>query len=278
MSADYTDSKASRGSVYPLFSTNSGGNFNRVEPLLTPDILKSDFLFAVKLFDPVNKRPISDPDLVRAINRAVCSVELSLGLSIFPVQRTIKVPFDKSLFRSFGHTEIPFKPVLSIEQFAIESADQVVQFTFPANLLETSNLHLGLITFGALSLITPNGIVTSVAGGTGSSPLVLSSYLNVNFIPAFYKIVCTTGFPENKIPTVLNELIGVTTALDILSRVGPGFRNSSTSLSQDGLNQSISGLGPNQYKQRIDELTLRKEKIEAQLKSYFYQSMFVSNI
>lgn len=279
MSATYTsNSKASRGSVYPLFAVETSGGFNRVEPLLTPEILKTDFLFAVRLYDPINKIQLGPEDLKRAINRAISSIELSTGLTIFPVQRAVKVPFDKSLFRAFGHTEIPFKPVLSIDEFAIESADQLNQFIFPPNLLETSNLHLGLLTFGAISLITPTGLVTSAAGGQGSSPLILTSYLNVNWIPAFYKVLCTTGFPENKIPTVVNELIGVTCALDILSRIGPTFRNNSTSISQDGLNQSLSGQGPNIYKQRIDELTLRKEKIEEQLKAYFYQKFIVSNI
>jgi len=272
--------KDSVGSVYPLFASSAGQQFNRVEPMLTVDILKTDFLFGVRLRDPLTKQELQDADLKRAIIRATNAIELALNINITPLERSIKMPFDRSLFRSFGHMELPFKPILSLNSFTIESSDGVEQFPFPASWIETSNMHLGQINFGNIALQTPVGGINSYAGsaGIGSSPLVLTSYLNLGWLPAFYRVKFVTGFPENQIPVFINELIGVQTALDILSRMGPILRTSGTSLSQDGISQSISGPGNQQYQLRLAELQARKAELISQVRSYFYASMFVSNI
>ena len=52
---------------------------------------------------------------------------------------------------------------------------------------------MGLVTFGAISIMTPTGLVNSYGGPGGQSPLVLTSYMNVSWIPAFYRIFVTTG-------------------------------------------------------------------------------------
>ncbi len=272
--------KESVGSVYPLFASAAGQAFNRVEPLITPDIVVADFLFGIRLKDPVTKQEITVPGIQRAIIRAINAIELALNINVTPLERSIKIPFDKSLFRSFGHAELPFKPITQLNSFTIESSDGVQQFPFPASWIETSNLHLGQINFGNIALQTPVGAVNSYAGsaGIGSSPLVLTTYLNLGWIPQFYRVTFVTGFPENQVPVFINELIGVQTALDILSRMGPIFRTSGTSLSQDGISQSISGPGSNLYKQRLDELGARKAELISQIRSYFYASIFVSNV
>jgi len=282
MSGDYKAyngiGKASVGSVYPIYASAGSGALSRVEPLITVEEFKSDYLIGVRLYDIINKRPITDSDLKRCLIRAMNNVEMSLNLNITPLQRTLKMPFDRLLFNAFGHMEIPVRPILSIDKMSIESADLTDQFIFPANLLETSNLHMGLITFGAISIMTPTGLVNSAGGPGGQSPLVLTSYMNVSWIPAFYRILVTTGFPENQIPVIVNEMIGVTAAIDMLSRIGVMFRATGTSLGQDGINQSISGPGPNIYLARIQQLQQRQDQIRDQLRSYYYNDIFVSNV
>jgi len=271
--------KAVPTSSYPLFASDSGNNFSRVEPLITPEIVLKDYLFGVKLKDPINKQEYTAADIKRAIGKSVNAIELALNINIFPVTRSIKLPFDRNLFKSMGYTELPFRPVLQINKFCIESADQVDQFTFPASMLDVGNLALGLVTFGAVALMTPSGLITSLAGGGGvASPLLLTTYQSLNWIPNFYRIECVTGFNDNQIPVSINELIGIQTALDILSRVGPLFRTNSTSISQDAISQSLSGPGNTLYLQRTNELQLRKKELIGQIRGYFYNDIFVSNI
>ena len=102
--------------------------------------------------------------------------------------------------------------------------------------------------------------------------------MNVSWIPSFYRVLVTTGFPENQIPVIVNELIGVTAAIDMLSRIGVMFRATGTSLGQDGISQSISGPGPNIYATRIEQLQLRQQQIINQVRQYFYSDIFVSNV
>lgn len=272
--------KESVGSVYPLFASAAGQAFDRVEPLITPEIIFSDYLFGVKLKDPVTKQEITTPIVQRAIKKAINAIELALNINITPLERSFKAPFDRSLFKSFGHMELPFKPITQLNSFSIESSDGVNQFEFPASWIETSHLHLGQVNFGNIALQTPVGGVNSYAGSAGiaSSPLVLTTYMNLGWLPQFYRVTFVTGFPENQIPVFINELIGTQTAIDILSRMGPMYRTSGTSLSQDGISQSISGPGNNLFKQRIDELMARKAELISQIRSYFYSSFFVGNV
>jgi hypothetical protein len=97
-------------------------------------------------------------------------------------------------------------------------------------------------------------------------------------MPAFYVVDCITGFPDNQIPGVVNELIGITAGIEVLSRVSPLFKVNSQSISHDGLSQSVSGPGPQVYANRINDLKEKKASMLKQLKHTFYNSVFVSNI
>lgn len=277
---DFPKTSGPDTSIYPLFASNAGQSFNRCEPLITPEIFQQDFLFGIKMKDPVTKQEITVPMLQRTLIRAMNAIELALNINILPIERSMKLPFDRSLFRSFSHIELPFKPIIQLNSFAIESSDGVAQFEFPASWIETGNMHLGQINFGNIALQTPVGGVNSYAGqaGIASSPLVLTAYLNISWLPAFYRVKVVTGFPEGQVPVFINELIGVQGALDILSRVGPLFRNTGTSISQDAISQSISGPGNALYLHRIEELQLRKAELISQIRSYFYSSIIVGNI
>ena len=277
-SQQYAYPKQARNGTYPLFATNSSNGFDRVEPLVTPDILISDWLFGVPLYDRINKRQITNDDLKRVINRAVCQLELDLKINIFPVQRDIKLPFDSSLFRAFGHIEIPFKPVQTLLNFYIEDADQINTYQFPPQIIDTGNLTLGQLNFGPVTIATADGaVLNSLAAGSGGT-LILTNYINLAWIPQFFILQCITGFKENEIPTVVNELIAITAALEIFSRVSVLFKNNSQSIGHDGLSQSISGPGPAVFNQRIDQLQAKKAQMLDQLRHTFYNSIMVSNI
>ena len=58
MSADYTNSKPATGCVYPLYAIDSGANFNRYEPILTPTIFKKDYLFGIPLTSQITKETL----------------------------------------------------------------------------------------------------------------------------------------------------------------------------------------------------------------------------
>jgi hypothetical protein len=97
-------------------------------------------------------------------------------------------------------------------------------------------------------------------------------------LPAFWVADVITGFPENQIPTPINELIGITAAIELLSKVSPLFKVNSQSISHDGLSQSVSGPGSQIFAGRIAELKEKKNRLVRQVKHIYYASVFVSNI
>lgn len=271
-------SKTGGGSIYPLSAVDTSGNFNRIEPLITPDILIKDWLFAVPLHDQRTNTRITPEDLKRTINRAISQLEMDLKINIFPVERKIKMPFDYALFKYYGHLEIPFKPIHTLLNLSIEDSNFNVIYTFPPSIIETRNMWMGQLNFGPVTVQTSNGMVFNEAAGAygGSLLLVASNY--AQSMPAFYLVDCITGFPENQIPTVVNELIGITAAIEILSKIQPLFKVNSQSISHDGLSQSVSGPGPQVFANRINDLAMKKKQMLNQLKHIFYNAVVVSNI
>jgi len=274
MSVDYTKSRSSMGCVYPLYAIDAGANFNRYEPLITPEIFKKDYLFGISLRSVITQETLNDNDLKRDLDRAINRIETEIKINIFPVQRKIRKEYDKNLYQAFCHLEMPYRPILSVEELAIEDANATSIFIFPPQLIETGNFQTGLITLGLLSTAYPAGIFTTGSGGA------FASYLLTNFpsrfVPAFFSIKCTTGFPENKIPGILNDLIATEAAIDVLSRLGPLVRTTSSSLGLDGMNQSTAGPGPNIFLTRILELKEKRDQLIKNIKAMYYNSIFMS--
>lgn len=271
-------SKTGGNSVYPINCNDGGGGFNRVEPLITPEILREDWLFAVPLFDARTNTRITDPMIKRVIIRAMNQVELDLNINIFPIQRKIKLAFDYSLFKYFGHLEVPHKPINTLLNLYIEDSNFNNVYTFPPSIVETRNMYQGQINFGPVSVATATGLVFRESAGGSGGALLLVSNVMTSSMPAFWVIDCITGFPENQIPVPVNELIAITAAIELLSKISPLFKVNSQSMSHDGLSQSISGPGPQIFAKRIDDLKEKKDKLLRQVKHIFYSSIMVSNI
>ncbi len=103
---------------------------------------------------------------------------------------------------------------------------------------------------------------------------------NLTNVPAYWEVTYTAGLStkEGEIPVIVNQLIGCVAAIDLLSIIAPSNVYNSQALSQDGISQSSSGKGPDIYRTRIDELTLKREEIIKKLKAIFNSRVFVGNI
>ncbi len=96
--ADYTNSKAAIGSVFPTGAIDAQ-EWTRVEPLLTPEQLITRFLYGIPRHaftpDPVTGKrdELTNETLQDYIFRAVAEAELMLGITIFPIQYTERQAF-----------------------------------------------------------------------------------------------------------------------------------------------------------------------------------------
>jgi hypothetical protein len=265
--ADYTESKNVTGEVYPPRQIDQTA-WRRVEPLVTPDRIRNEFLFGIPLVsqipDPITKKKMvmTDPMIQKLIEKSVDLVEQACSMRVFPVQFREKHPFDKNLYEAFGYFLTNERPVSNINKLSMVPANDVEIYVIPLDWVETNYLHKGQLNIIPLAAAaSPAGGVNSLGGGA----LFLALLSTNHWIPAFWQIEYTAGFPDGQIPVVVNELVGTITALKILSQLGATFgKSTSTSLSIDGVSQSIGSPGPNVFKVRIEELEQdRKELIRA---------------
>jgi hypothetical protein len=274
---DYKDSKDISTNGYPVHANGTSGLLSRVEPLLNPAKLRSRYLKGILERAPKNFT-FTDDELKDRINMAVNELELELKCPVFAENFKDKLPFDERLYQSFIHLRPETKPLLSIERLAIVSSNGDNLFQIPSLWIETANFHQGLINvIPLLGAFGTNRVSGSVATG---GIVFLSVTRGLGWLPAYWEVQYTAGLCKNagNVPIVVNNLIGVIAAMDILSVLALANPNTSVSLGQDGISQSSTNPGVNIYVTRLSELEKKKATLLGQLKRVFGNKMFLSNI
>jgi hypothetical protein len=274
--ADFSFSKKYGTAMYPVHALHTSGLFKRVEPILTPEQLRSRFLKGIPLFF-ANGDTFSDDDLKDRIYLASNQVELDLKTTLVREQRQEKLPFKSEDYKSYIHLTAEQGPLVSIEELAIVSADQNNIFQIPPQWIETTNFTKRIIN--VIPLLAAYG-VNSVQGAVGNAGIAFLTVIDgLNWVPAYWQIQYTSGISnkEGLIPTNVNELIGCIAAIDILSQIAATFIHTSQSQSQDGISQSSSGPGPRIYQLRVEELELKRKRLEKELRNIFSNKFILGN-
>lgn len=268
--------KANGTAMYPVHAEQTSGLLKRSEPPLTPEQLVSRYLKGIPLtFD--KEAFFSPEDLKDQLNLATNEAELLLGRNITRERFKEKVPFDYSLYRSYIHVRAEHGPIVSIQQLAIVSADNHNIFEIPPDWIETTNFSKQLIN--VIPLLAAYG-VNSVQGAVGNAGIAFLTVIDgLNWVPAYWQIRYDAGLAtiEGRFPVPVNDLIGCVAAINILSIMATLNITTSQSLSQDGISQSSSSLGPRIYQLRIEELTKRRDELTRKLKSIFSSRYFIGN-
>ncbi len=282
--ADYENSKPAEG-VYPDRAVDAQ-EWSRVEPLITPAQLRSRQLLAIPLVsylpNPITgqRYEISNDELKDQIDRAVATLELELGLTLFPVQFDEKHPYDRQFWASHGYLKVEHRPVASVEEFAFSAPTNSLGansdlFVCNQDWIETKNFHKGQINIIPLMA----AVSANYSQGTqGSGTAYLQLLGGISWIPALVRVKYTAGFPDARMPRVINELIGITAALEILGVLQSTNTATSYSISIDGQSQSVSGPGPNAYQGRIDFLLQQKAALVKKMKNVYGLSIISSYV
>lgn len=271
--ADYDKSKEREQLAYPVEAKETSGLMTRVETMLTPELLKSRYLHGLDLDD------YTEEELKQEIMLAMNEIEALSGLTLTKVQFKERIPYDSALYKNFLHIKTNHRPVLSIEQFAVESSNGQEIYRLPADWIEMGFAHKGQINL--LPILTVFGTSGTIASSAPDGALIfLQSLSNYRWLPAFWSVTYTSGVckEDGKLPVVINDLIGLTAAMEILSAKQNLIRYTSQSLSQDSISQSSSGLGPTSYQNRIDILQAKRDKLLARVRSIYHSKYFVTNI
>jgi len=271
---DYTNSRERATASYPIDVKETTPLLKRIEPIITPKLLKSRYLKGIVGID------YSDGEIKDQINLAINETETLTNIPLNKIQVAERIMYDQNLYRSFVYVTLDKKPVLSIDKMAIESSDGVSVFNIPPEWLEVGNLtKLGQINImPILNIFGASGLTTGSA--TNAGLLFVQAISRFRWLPAFWTVYYTTGVchEEGQLPVVMNEVVGMTAAIEILSNMQNRNILQSQAISQDGVSQSSSSAGPQIYQARIEQLKEKRDKLMKRLKTMYKQNIFVGSI
>jgi hypothetical protein len=280
--ADYTYSKDGLGRILPQNAVEVA--WEDQEPLITPERLCQLHLFGIPLIsalrNPVTMRQdVMTPDLIKEyIHQAVALCEAEGKFSIFPKQHKEKLPFDRVQYQSFGYFQLRNRPINSIEQLTVTSSNEQTIYQIPLEWVDIGHLHNGQINILPLTMSVRDGQVAPMLAGPGGSAM-LNLFSSSHWLASFWECLYTTGFPEGKLPALVNQYIGVTAAMEILALLASTHaKTTSTSLSLDGTSQAISGPGPELYDTRLKQLASKRQWLKSRLQATFGCLIGIDNV
>lgn len=282
--------------VKPEKADVMGSGFTRVEPWITPERLKNEYLFGIRLISPTTKEELSNDTIKNIIARAAARVELECNIDVFPVTRVIRQPWDRVKFQQgYGQLELGVRQINTLLEVSIrtvssmhvsndvayndtdESREGVKIFEVPLSWVDPSMLRKGILHLMPL-LSTPGSMITGVSPfGSVTNPLLQLARYTSN-IPSYFFIRYTSGFEENSIPSIVNDLIATYACIDILSLLGPTNRFNSQSISIDGASQGLSGPGNQLYTIRINDLQMKADRLKSIITARFTNRIFMRHI
>lgn len=226
------------GSLNGLICDNSRSV--KVEPLVTPKILKDVYLTGLDITNPINDKPLPNATYQRYLDNAVGMLETYLDISITKVENFIE---DKDYrindYSQWGFFQLHNIPVLRVHSVKLtyfrdaQGVPETVQ-DIPLNWIRIQP-HDGIIRLIPNARFPANLQISQ----TGNYfPEILRS----DFVPHLWTIDYDFGFEEGKIPTFINSVIARLAALQALIVGGNlviGAGIASSSISMDGLSQSI---------------------------------------
>lgn len=279
--ADFTNSKSGIGSPFPDNAQEAA--WGRVEPLVGAQQVRNRHLFGIPLVsamkDPLTGKAqvMTDEILKDVIDRAVSLVEMETGLVIFPTQLREKHAFDRHLYESFGYLRLERRPATTVHKISITPATGQDIFLVPLDWLETAYLPRGQIN---LVPMVPAMSAMSMGNASGTAGAVFMQILGSKpWIPAFWQIEYTAGYPDGMLPKPINELIGVVAAIEALSMLGATYaKSTSHSIGIDGMSQSVSTPGPALFQQRLQELGEKRKALVGKLKAAHGLKLFSGEV
>jgi hypothetical protein len=278
--ADFNFSRNNVGAVYPIGAIES--SWDRLEPLITPELLCTRFLFGIPLVsrikDPITgKYQVMTQDIIKDfIDQAVSLSETELGIDIFPLQRKEKISYDVVEFRNLGYVQLSWRPINNIESMSITMPNEQDVFDIPLEWVDCAMLYCAKLHLMPLTLALKSGSMAPLSAMSGGA-VFLSLFSSRTWVPHLWSVRYTTGFPNGNLPKPINQYIGVVAAMEILSVLAATYaRYTSTSLSIDAISESVSTPGPQLFRIRLEELASKREWLCEKLKA-FYGLHFLSN-
>lgn len=274
------DSNTPEETMFPLRSTGEvEPKVGRYRPISTPTDIRKRKLFGLPLCSSITGEEISDDSIQYYIDAAISELEHTLDLHITPVRFREKHDYRRHEFTwSYNNLKVDHPNVLQVHKVELSfsnNSDAKGFVQFPLEFVHVMPQE------GVLQLVP--------AFGTSTSGFLLSAFSGTQFhalramgitdFPGGIRIEYTSGFNLDKVPVAIVDAIETIAAIGLLSELGPViFPHNSTSIGIDGTSQSVSTLGPNFLKTRIEDLEKQRDRLLDSLKGYYQRRFLIGDL
>jgi hypothetical protein len=203
--------------------------------VMTVEDLQAVYLFGVDLTNDEGE-PFPDLMYLWAIAQAAATLALELDITILKTIFDERYDYFRRDYQEWCALQLRHVPVISVESIDVMWPSDVKVITF-----DSSWIHLRKES-GQIHVIPAAGTISQVLLTAGGSFLPLLAQ-GRDMIPDMFRIQYTAGWADGEVPNDIRHCIGMLAAilpLDVAGDLISGAGVASSSISMDGLSQSIS--------------------------------------
>jgi hypothetical protein len=275
--ANGNDNPVTTGAATPMNMGEGEPGFIRTEPLIDRDRVLWEYMFGIPMQASITEDKLPGHVIDAAIRKAVGDVETSVHIAISPVRMPQeRFDFERADDLSFGTRQLMRWPVLKVEHLrALWPGRNDVLQPFGQNLSGEVDYPTSWVTLqgdsGLIRIVPNTGSIVAADASFLSSSAYRSIVLGgLKSWPNMWRLTYIAGMEHDKVPCIVNDLIGSHAAKRVLSMMGPAiFPIAGQAIGLDGMSQSTSTAGPQWLAMRIKDLNDDITRLTAQLKAYF---------
>lgn len=237
--------------------------------IMTPADIRNNFLYGIPQTNYLGQT-LTDDNIRFHIDAATDWLERELQISIrqryWQQERHDYVATD---YFNFGTIRLNHVPLLKVTQYLVIYPDTGQTTSFPLEWVQTDAEGIT----GEIQLVPGVGSANAFVIGMGNTLLPMI-FKTSDYLPDLFKISYISGFPNNKVPGNILQVIGKKVAIDILLQVSNALLAQGTvgqSLSIDGMSQSTQKL-PFIY---MGQISMLQKQIDAEISTLrsFYSGL-----
>jgi hypothetical protein len=268
---DYKD----RYNLYPVHAQEMSfeGAVKRFSAFPQPKDVYEYALLGLPKYFPITKEPITVEMVEPFLNSAITELEMETGMNISPVTHYHSEAYIDGMFENnYMGIRLQQWPATEITQMQLKYPHTNTlltyqKYTIPPNWIYLQRNRVNVVAaIGSVTvsvnnegLVAAGGIFTYITGfGRGA------------YQPGVVEIIYKAGFENDKLPSSIADLIKTCAALRFLVDIAPVlFPNSGTTVSVDGVSQSVQYNVPQMLTQRVSMLEKKKQELIASVKKGF---------
>lgn len=245
--------------------------FTRLEPLITVQGLQDTYLFGIPLASVLTRAKMKTEAIQTFITRAISKAEHVVKIPISPVKFQEFHDYNLFDYQKWDFVQLNHWPILQVESFRGQYpfTDQFIEF--PTDWISCYN------EFGYIQLVPKNGSFSQflITRDASLLPLILGGRMRW---PQLWEITYTAGFEQDKIPGIINDLIGTYAAIEVLRLVNRVLFVGSHGISIDGVSQSMGLPSPGWLAGEIKSMEEKAKELADTIKRFYNKQILISAI